>query len=86
MNNTNQNETQSKNSILTKIKLIKEFGELNEWFDVDFIESLEIQFEDNGTLTDKQEKSIDNIINKCRIIKWFKKRNHEEHKDLRMIF
>ena len=72
--------------IAYKIKLIKEFADDNDWFTNDYIESIEEQFEKRGNLTEKQEIAINNIIDKCKIKKWLKKKNHEEHKDLRMIF
>lgn len=74
------------NQILNKIKLIKEFADENDWFKSEFVESLEEQFKTRGTLSKKQESSIDNIIDKCKIMKWLKMKNHEEHKDLRMVF
>ncbi len=82
MNSNNNNDK----LIAHKIKLIKEFAEDNDFFSTDYIESVEEQFEKRGNLTENQEIAINNIIDKCKIKKWLKKKNHEEHKDLRMIF
>ena len=82
MNSTQQNEV----LITNRIKLIFEYAEENDWFSTDYIESIKEQFEKKGSLTEKQEIAIKNIIEKCKIKKWLKRKNHEEHKDLKMFF
>ena len=59
-----------KNSVLDdfgKLQAVLEWAEDNDWFDTDFILSLESSCEKFGELTPKQRSALDNIIEKCRI-------------------
>ena len=47
-----------------KIEMVFEWANDRSDFDQEFVESLYEQLEDRGTLSDKQEEALDNIIEK----------------------
>lgn len=50
-----------------KIGMVLEWAEEHPDFDPEFVESLNDQLVDRGTLTDKQEDALDNIIESWNI-------------------
>jgi hypothetical protein len=53
--------------IEAKIELVLDWAEQHPEFDVEFVTSLEVQFEDRGDLSNKQVEALDNIIAKWEI-------------------
>ena len=55
------------NSNFTRISLILQWAEKNEWFDKTFVNSLKECCERKGKLSDKQKQALENIISKLKI-------------------
>jgi len=65
--------TQQK-QIQIQIAKIGMYADEHDYFNVDFIVNVEKQFNERKSLSEKQINAIKNIIEKCNIEKWFKKK------------
>lgn len=50
-----------------KVEAILDWAQGNDWFDIEFVESLQARLEEGEELTEAQERALDNIMDKFGI-------------------
>ena len=60
-------KTSQSDDTTDKINMILDWAEDHPTFDTEFVENIQSQFEDSGSISDAQDQALDNIIERWKI-------------------